>query len=73
MIAAVRRVVLQKVRQDLGARQVVDRDHLIPLGLKHLTEGKTPNTAKTIDCNSHCHFYFLPWPSAQSISSHNAS
>jgi len=48
-------IVLQQVSQHLGAGQVVDRDDLVTLSIKHLTESQTANTTKTIDSNSNSH------------------
>ncbi len=44
-------IVLEQMSQHLGAGQIVDRDNLIALSVKHLTEGQTADTAKTIDSN----------------------
>ena len=59
LILALGRVILQQMRQHLGAGQIVDCHYLIPLGVEHLPEGQTADTAKTINCNSYCHFRFL--------------
>jgi hypothetical protein len=45
-------VVLEKVGKHFGTCEVVDGDNFITIGLKHLTECQTTDTAKTVDSNS---------------------
>ncbi len=54
-IAALGRIILQKVCKHFRRGQIVDRDDLKALCLEHLTECQTADTAKTIDCDSYCH------------------
>ena len=53
-------VVLQQVSQHSGAGQIVDGDNFVAVGLKHLTESQTADTAKTIDSNFNSHSEILP-------------
>ena len=49
-------IVLQKVRQHLGAGEVVDSDDFVAFGSEHLSESKTADTAETVNRNSYvCH------------------
>ena len=48
-------VILQQMGQHRGAGQVVDSNDFIAFSAKHLTESKTADPAKTINCNFHCH------------------
>ena len=55
IVTALRGVILQKMREHLRARKIVDRDNLIPLGRKHLTKRQTTDTSKPVDCYFYCH------------------
>ena len=56
LVSALCGVILEKMREHLGAGQVVDRDDLIPVCAEHLTERKAADPAEAIDCNSYiCH------------------
>ena len=55
-IAALSRVVLQQMSQHSGAGQVVDSNDLVALGVEHLTESQTADTAKTINSNFNRHW-----------------
>ena len=54
-VTALRGIVLQKMCEHGGLRQIVDRNNLVTLSAKHLSERQTANTAKTIDCNFNSH------------------
>ncbi len=54
-ISALCGIILQKVCQHLRRCQVVDCNDLKSLCTKHLSESKTADTAKTIDCYFYCH------------------
>ena len=55
VIAALRGVIFQQVREHLGAGKVVDCDDLIALGAEHLAEGQAADAAEAVDCNFYCH------------------
>ena len=52
-------IVLQKMSEHGRLCQIVDSNNLITLCAKHLTESKTADTTKTIDCNFNCHVKIL--------------
>ena len=55
VIAALRGVIFQQVREHLRAGEVVDCDDLIALGAEHLAEGQAADAAEAVDCNFYCH------------------
>ena len=46
--------------QHRRVRQIVDRNYFITLCAKHLSESKTSDAAKTVDCNFYCHSFIPP-------------
>ena len=44
-------IILEQVSQHLRAGQIVDRNNLVALGVKHLTERQTADTTETINRN----------------------
>ena len=48
-------VVLQQVSEHLGAGQIVDGNHLIPLSAEHLAESKPADSAETVNRNFYRH------------------
>ena len=60
LIFTLRRIILQQMSKHLRACQIVDCYYFITFCSKHLSECKTSDTAKTIDCYFYCHdFQFL--------------
>src|SRR5699024_1240899 len=43
-------IVLQQVSQHLGACKVVDSNNFVSFSTKHLSECKTTNTSKSVNC-----------------------
>ncbi len=58
-VSAMSCIILKKICEHLRGGQIVDCNDFISLGIEHLSESKTSNTAKTINCYSYCHFSFL--------------
>ena len=55
-ISSLSGIVLQKVRQHLGAGEVVDSYDFVALGSEHLSESEASDTAEPVDRNSYiCH------------------
>ncbi len=54
-ITSLRRIILQKISKHIRAGQIVDSDNLKAFCLEHLTECKTSDTTKTVNCNFYCH------------------
>ena len=54
-VTSLRRIILQKISQHVRAGQIVDSDNLKAFCLEHLTECKTSDTTKTVNCNFYCH------------------
>ena len=44
-------VILEKVREHLGAREVIDGDDFVAGGSEHLAESETANASETVNCN----------------------
>ena len=55
--ATLRSIILQQVRQHLRLREIVDRNNLIALRLKHLAERKASDTSKSVNRNFNHGFY----------------
>ena len=58
-IRTLRGIVFEQVSEHFRACQVVDGDHFIALGIKHLTECQTSDTAEAVDGNFNRHFEIL--------------
>ena len=54
-VLALRRIVLQEVREHLGVREIVDCHDFIALCIKHLTKREAADTSETIDRYFYCH------------------
>ena len=50
-IALLSGVVLEQVSEHLGIGEVVDSYYLVTLCAEHLSESKTSDTAKAVNCN----------------------
>ena len=55
-ISALSRIILQQVSKHLGRGKIVDCNDFKSFCAEHLSESKTSNTAKTINCYFDCHF-----------------
>ena len=58
-IAALSRVVFEKVSEHFRACEVIDGDDFVALCAEHLTESQTSDTAEAVDGNFNRHFKFL--------------
>ena len=54
-VLALRRIILQEVREHLGVREIVDGYDFIALCIKHLTKREAADTSETIDRYFYCH------------------
>ena len=54
-VAALGGVILQQMREHLGAGQVVDGDDFVALSAEHLTESETTDAAESINSNLNRH------------------
>ena len=54
-VTALSCIILKKISEHWRLCQVVDCNYLVALCAKHLSECKTSNTSKTINCDFNCH------------------
>ncbi len=59
IITAMCCIILQKICEHIRRCKIVDRNNVIAFSLEHLSESKTTDTAKSINCYSYCHVIFL--------------